>query len=590
MNKKIEKSLTEMTKKYGRDMICAVIAFNFDLGIEAYGMDADEVMACVQMDKLYETNDMLSSDFENLLVEFGETKVNRAMEEYMEDENHVFEKISETAVETQPQNMVAGTPNAAPVSVTPKPAAPAAAPVASKAPAPAPAQTSAAPAAPAKNSAKQVTTVAQTNVPSQPASTAAAPAATTAVASTNNGRSYPNPVNDNFETGFSKWDDLRDCVRDIEATEVVYTHDEDVQACNIGFDPIQPNLKVEAIDDSPIMVGTMAKSMQCSPDAVLSTMRSKNGTGLALKIGNRKVPIGFSAITGMNDCAGLKPNGFSRNWKASSQAAAERYNQQFSFGSAGVTVIERSEKIRAMCSARFAYGKFSDILDIFENFWHGKFPNATVQNMYLSHTVLRWQLNLQPYKAQIFKGFPELLKSGYNMTLMFATSNTADSAFRIMPGFQNLNGDLVVPLCRQEDAVRICHTAKGNFGERVDSLMENILHSFDRTSGILMDAAQRMEDMKRVIIKNPYYAILRVMDECGFSKKQGMEAATNFENSNGHKPASAFDCFVVIMNAYSFVCRDNPQNQDVQFNASLNVGKAAMLNWAQYDIPGKFAW
>ena len=44
------------------------------------------------------------------------------------------------------------------------------------------------------------------------------------------------------------------------------------------------------------------------------------------------------------------------------------------------------------------------------------------------------------------------------------------------------------------------------------------------------------------------------------------------------------------MNAYSFVCRDNPQNQDIRFTASLTVGKAANINWEQYDIPGDYKW
>lgn len=556
MNKQIENTMLKMTETYGRDMVCAVIAYNFDLGIDSYGMDPDEVMACVGMDDLYETNEILSADFERLLTEQGEEAVNEAMVEYMNDDDRKYEQASKTA---------APAVSAATAPVIGAPAtAQAVAPQQASAPAPAPALAHA-----TGNSAG-----------TQPVAAANSSAA----------KGYPNPVNDGFEAGFVRWDDLRDCVRDIEKSEFVYTHDEDMQACNIGFDPVQPNLRVEVVDDSPILAGSLAQTMQCSPDAVLSTMRSENGTGLALKIGNRKVPIGFSAISGMNDCAGLKPNGFYRNWHISTQAAAERYNEQFGAGKNGVTIIERCEKVRAMCSARFAYGKYSDILDIFEKFWHGKFPKGTVQNMYLSHSTLRWQLSLAPYKAEIFKAFPELLKSGYSMVLQFATSNTADSAFRIMPGLQRTNGGVVAPLCRQEDAVRICHTAKGNFGERVNTLMENILRSFDRTEGIMLDASQRMDDMKKLIIKNPYNAILRVMDECGVAKKQGMEAATNFENSNGDKAASAFDCFVVIMNAYSFICRDNPQNQDLQFGASLNVGKAAMLNWSAYDIPGKYAW
>lgn len=550
MNKKIYNKMVEMTRHYGRDMVCAVIAYNFDLGISTYDMDADEVMACVDMDDLYETSNLLADDFEQMYSEFGEDAVQEAMQEYMDDDDRRFEKLSDSVNSNQSPAMVAGTPAVAATVVQPQQGATA-------------------------------------TMQLKPTS---APTANVPPVVANNGKSYPNPVNDYFEAGFTKWKDLRDCIRDIEATEVVYTHDEDMQACGIGFDPVQPNLHVDVIEDSPIMAGSLAMAMQCSPDAVLSSMRSERGTGLLLKIGNRQVPIGHSAISGMNDCAGLKPNGFSRNWKASSQAAAERYNQQFSYGSSGVTVIERCEKVRAMCSSRFAYGKYSDILDIFEGFWQTKFPKATVENMYLSHSTLRWQLNLRPYKNEIFRAFPELLKTGYSMTLMFATSNTADSAFRIMPGLMCGNGGVTAPLCRQEDGVRICHTARGNFGERVEALMGSVLQSFEKTRGILMDAVQQMDAMKQLVIKNPYNAILRVMDECGILKKQGMEAAANFESGNGNKPASAFDCFVVVMNAYSFICRDNPQNQDVQFNASLNVGKAAMLNWAQYDIAGQYAW
>ena len=35
MNKQIENVLVKMTKDYGRDMVCAVIAYNFDLGIDS---------------------------------------------------------------------------------------------------------------------------------------------------------------------------------------------------------------------------------------------------------------------------------------------------------------------------------------------------------------------------------------------------------------------------------------------------------------------------------------------------------------------------------------------------------------------------
>lgn len=547
MTKKFEKKMQELTAKYTRDMLCAVIAFEYDMGVDSYGMDPDEVMACVDMESLYNAVDEMSSDFEDMVNEYGERKMLAGLREYMEDEDGIFDDNTVSATTNQ-SNVVAGTPKVQAKAVS---AQAVVAKNATTAPAPAP----------------------QKTTQTQPVPT----------------HNYPNPVHDNFECAFQTWKELSDCVQDLEASEVVYTHDDDLQSSNPDLDPVQANLVVGAVDDTPMFAGSMAQTMGSSADAVLSTMRSQKGTGLTLKVGQRIVPIGFSAINGMNDCAGLKPNGFMRNWKVSGQEAAIRYNEQFHNGKGGVTVIERCEKIRAMCSARFAYGKFSDIMQMFENYWKAKWPKATVQGMYISHTVLRWQLNLSEYKAETFKGFPELLKSGYHMVLQFATSNTADSAFRIIPALQEKNG-VVAPLCQQDEGVHVRHTARGNFGERVNALMNAVLASFDKCDGILKDAADRMEELKHITIHNPYNAVLRVMDECNVNKKQGMEAATNFQSFIGSNSASAFDCFLVVMNAYSFVCRDNPQNQDIRFTASLTVGKAANINWEQYDIPGDYKW
>lgn len=534
MEKKFSEKMANLTSQYGREMVCAVIAFEFDIGNEDAGMDSDEIMACVDTNALYNAVDEMATDFEELQNEYGEAKMLSALREYMEDSEGIFTAISSSA------------------------------------------------ANPATNvmSASSHTNINGTSITSQKKK---------ASTSSSTVRNYPNPINDNFEAAFTTWDELRNCVADLESTEHVYTHDDDIQASALSLDPLQTNLTVCAIDDTPMFAGDIARSMSSNSDAVLSTMRSQKGTGMALKVGTRIVPIGFSAIGGMNDCAGLKPNGFLRNWKACTQDAVVRYNEQFRHGKGGVTVIERCNKIRAMCSARFAYGKFSDIMDMFENYWKAKWPKATVQGMYISHTILRWELNLSEYKADTFKGFPELLKSGYHMVLQFATSNTADSAFRILPALQEKNG-VVVPLCQPENGVRVRHTARGNFGERVSALMNTILAAYDKCDGILKDAAERMDELKHIVIRNPYNAVLRVMDECGVNKKQGMEAATNFKSFIGSGSASAFDCFLVVMNAYAFIYRDNPQNQDVQFTASLAVGKAANVRWEQYDIPGEYKW
>lgn len=101
--------MQELTAKYTRDMLCAVIAFEYDMGVDSYGMDPDEVMACVDMESLYNAVDEMSSDFEDMVNEYGERKMLAGLREYMEDEDGIFDDNTVSATANQ-SNVVAGTP------------------------------------------------------------------------------------------------------------------------------------------------------------------------------------------------------------------------------------------------------------------------------------------------------------------------------------------------------------------------------------------------------------------------------------------------------------------------------------------------
>lgn len=573
MNEGIKMSLEEYTRALGRDAVCASLATLLNIGDDQYGVTADEMAEYVDEKTLKKA---LASGLESYVMALvnDEDMEDEAMDSFMEyvaDEDGEFEAINEEWKKAM---------KAA------KAAAPAPVPAAS-APAPAPTPVSSAPApapAPAVTVAQAPAAAPAPAAPAAPVAAPAAPAATTA--------NYANFISDSFEAGFDKWDEFRQCVMDMENTETVYTHDDDLQACGIGYDPTQPNLKITPVTDSPIMAAQLAKQMQANVDAVLDTMLTNNGTGLALDMHNgRIVPIGASAIEGMCARAGFTNDGFLRNWKKSTDEATIALNRQYSNGKGGVTVIERCGKIRAVCSRQFAYGKYSSILDMFEAFWKGAFPKGDVQNMYISHSVMRWELNLDAYKADIFNGFPELMKSGFFPVLQFITSNTADAAFRIMPALQQTGGKYVVPICSREEATHIRHTAAGNYGDRINQLSAAIQNAFTGVKSMMDGKYRDMDALKGIQVVNAYNAILRTMDDCGIPKKQGMEAAVAFKNFHGNNPATAFECFAVLVNAYSFVVRDNPQKQEVQFKAALAVGRAAGAPWeARGNIPGDYSW
>lgn len=163
MTKKFEKKMQELTAKYTRDMLCAVIAFEYDMGVDSYGMDPDEVMACVDMESLYNAVDEMSSDFEDMVNEYGERKMLAGLREYMEDEDGIFDDNTVSATANQ-SNVVAGTPKVQAKAVS---AQAVVAKNATTAPAPAP----------------------QKTTQTQPVPT----------------HNYPNPVHDNFECAFQAW-------------------------------------------------------------------------------------------------------------------------------------------------------------------------------------------------------------------------------------------------------------------------------------------------------------------------------------------------------------------------------------------------
>lgn len=572
MTNEIKEMLVKYTRMVGRDAVCAALATLLGIGDDLYGVSPEEMAEYVDEKTLQEALDSgLEQEIKDLLEELedaedptAEAETQASFVAYIADDDGEFETINDEWRAAKKASASAPAP-----TVAPAPAAPVAAP------APAPA----APAMPAPTAP-----VAASPAPAAPVAAAPAPAAPS--------QNYASFIADNFEAGFDKWDEFRQCVKDMEKTESVYTHDDDLQACGIGYDPTQPNLRIAPVVDSPIMAAQLAKQMQSSPDAVLDTMLTNGGTGLSLDMRNgRVVPIGASAIEGMCARAGLTNDGFLRNWNKSTDEAAVALNRQFGNGKGGVTVIERCGKIRALCSRQFAYGKYSDILDMFEAFWQGAFPKGDVQNMYISHNVMRWELNLDAYKASIFNGFPELMKTNFFPVLQFVTSNTADAAFRIMPALQQTGGRTVAPICSRDEAIHVRHTAAGNYGERINQLSKAIRDAFTGAKPMMDGKFRDLDALKGVKVVNAYNAILRTMDDCGIPKKQGMEAATNFKNFNGSKPATAFECFTVLVNAYTFVARDNPQKQTLLFKTALAVGRAAGAPWeVRGNIPGDYSW
>lgn len=385
--------------------------------------------------------------------------------------------------------------------------------------------------------------------------------------------------------------EFRKMVQEIEADQQVYSHDADLlQAMGSNaFDPLQKNLKLVGLDDAPLMIPQIAQQTGRDELTIEDTMVTNGGTGLMLQLGQKIYPVGRSALSGLADRAGLTHDGLNRHYAEGPNAVAHILNQQLKQGKGGACIIVDCDKVRAVNGPQYAVGKLSDILDIYDVF-ATQFPNAETKRCFISHDFIKWEMDLSAHADKIF-ATTQLHKSGFVPALRFITSNAGKAAFQAFPMLKRVNSDTYIPLCVPHGALRVRHMARGNFEERTNDLMNKILQAFECVITALDSRSRDFERLKSVKVSNAYNALLRVMDEVGIPKKQGMEAAKAFQVMYpAPMEASAYDCMLAIINAYAFYCRDNDKNERGQMNVSFAVGEAMGVNWVEYGIPGDFSW
>lgn len=394
-------------------------------------------------------------------------------------------------------------------------------------------------------------------------------------------------VQDKWEF-LAEYPDFRKKIEEIENGQKCFTHDQDLLlATQNGFDPLQKNLKVVAIPNEPLLAPQLAAQYHVSDICIEDTME---GTGLGLVLNNETYPIGKSALIGLADRAGFTFDGINRHYSEGPDAVADALNRQFLQGKGGVSIIVNCEKVRAVNGPHFAIGKFSDILDIYEMFCQ-QFSGATSQKCYISHDLVKWEMNMGPQNSALLTG-TSLEKEGFEPAMRFITSNTGRAAFQAVPMLKRCGTNLYIPLCAPSGILRVRHMgSEKTFAERTSGLMNRIIRTFECATTALNTQARNLEKLKGVSVDNAYNAVLRVMAEVGIPKKCGMEAAKAFGDLYpAPQKTTAYDCMLAIINAYAFYCRDNPLNERGQMNVSFCVGAAMGLNWTEYALPGDFAW
>ena len=397
-----------------------------------------------------------------------------------------------------------------------------------------------------------------------------------------------NFVHDSSEFVGKELNEMVEFIKERELTQKWFTDEDNTRVDKIRFKPIFPEPLCIPTEVATLKAGKLIK-FTSSEDAYGDTMYAPDygtyGSSLLMSVNGELHPVGVSALDGIVSRAGSGIKGVDNLRVKNPQKLDDNLNNYFIETEGYAFVMVQDEKVRAVNSGRYAICPASKVMDACTEWMTYEYPNSTFVEGYACHDYMCWTIDLEDYTQDVLGNFPELIAHGFTPALQVFLSNTAKSSVSLKPTFK-LNGN-IMPLSATIDCV---HIGKGSASERTMAMVQTVKENFKQVFPNLIASFADINKMSAIPVKNAYNAILRAMKGLKIPKQQGMEAADIF-HSIYPDVANAYDCFLCIVDAYSFVARDFPNDYKKQFEIASCIGRAIKIDWKKLgDIDGAFSW
>lgn len=400
-----------------------------------------------------------------------------------------------------------------------------------------------------------------------------------------------NFVLDSAEFCSKDLNELFDFLKERENTAIWFA--DDCHLSDIRFSPI---------DSKPLLAAGKLSSLRSAPatkfsasdeaysDSIYSPSCGYNGSSQLLRVKGGIHPVGESAIRGITRKLGLYDMHWNRMREFSPAKLSENLNNALdAFGDNGAkcTILVEDEKVRAFNGPNYAICPMTDVMNMMKDWMANQCPNARFVSAYANHNIVKWTIDLSAYAKQILKGFPELISNNFTPAFSMRLSHTGDSSVAIIPSL--MAGNVYFPISK---GMNVEHTKKGgSAAERTEAMKEAVKKSFDGIFPDIEKAAKEIEELKHITVENSHTAVLRGMKLLGMPRSQCVEAGELFASIFPEK-STAYDCYMCVVDAYTFVTRDFPDDYRRQFAAADAVGRAiAVIDWERLGKEvGFFAW
>lgn len=239
--------------------------------------------------------------------------------------------------------------------------------------------------------------------------------------------------------------------------------------------------------------------------------------------------------------------------------------------------------VRAVLSSKYTPISVPTVYGLATKFLNEKYPKAIFSSGYYSHEFCKMTWDLAAYRDEILSQCKTLRAGNIEPKLFVQSSDVSVSSVLVRPSLGM--GGVDVPLLEAETTR---HLGKN------ETVVGRVSQSFEVVMAGFSDAAKAVDMLNDIVLKNPYYTLLRAFKKVKWplkAKKYALEAADSFKDMlDDDLKTTAYDAYLAIVDAYSYFVRDQASDQDGIFLVADSAARSIKINWAEIDLPYEFSY
>jgi len=339
-------------------------------------------------------------------------------------------------------------------------------------------------------------------------------------------------------------------------------------------------LQIIGLDDPPLYADDDAAIHQVENAAMYETL-DQGGSKTLLKYNEQTFCVRNCAMAGLSERAKIFGSAL---WLQRPNILADILNDGLQVQTGKSIVLRTFDRVTALHSQeKYEIMNISDLLDSTETALTDQFAanifmvGCTFHTLTMAKWVVEDKYLIRTYSQNMVRAGlvdPEDMMPAIN----FMTSNTSNSAVRLIPAFMLPGGGFI----SFGEEIAVPHRkANGGLAAYKEALETQLYPAFKVT-------LDKIRMLARTVINNGPNAVVSVCKAYNIPKKYGDTARETIADftSDGKNPTTAHDIYYAIFMAID----DSEADSSLKMKLQDNLARAVNADWSEHDVKGVVAW